>query len=100
MVGPGKVALTVTQVGFRFQDEDVRLAFGRLGNALESVGGSFKNVAMTQLYPLSRATADLIRKIRFEFCDPARPPASTSLLFEGLHVLDAAFAIALISVLP
>ena len=100
MVGPGKVALTGTQVGFRFQDEDVRLAFGRLGKALESVGGSFKNVAVTHLYPLNRATADRIRKIRFEFCDPASPPASTLLLFEGLPGLDAAFAIDVIAVMP
>ncbi len=100
MIGPGKVALTGTQVGYRFQDEDVRLAFGRLGKALESVGGSFKNVAMTHVYPLNRGTADRIRKIRFEFCDPAMPPASTLLLFEGLPGLDAAFAIDVIAVLP
>lgn len=100
MLGPGKVALTGTQVGYRFQDEDVRLAFGRLGKALESVGGSFKNVAMTHVYPLNRGTADRIRKIRFEFCDPAMPPASTLLLFEGLPGLDAAFAIDVIAVLP
>ncbi len=100
MVGPGKVALTGTQVGFRFQDEDVRLAFGRLGKALESVGGNFKNVGVTHMYPLSRGTADRIRKIRYEFLDGTRPPASTLLLFEGLPGLDAAFAIDVIAVLP
>jgi enamine deaminase RidA (YjgF/YER057c/UK114 family) len=98
LVGPVKVALTGTQVGFRFQDEDVRLAFGRLGKALDSVGGSFKNVAMTHVYPLNRGTADRIRKIRFEFCDSETPPASTLLLFEGLPGLDAAFAIDVIAV--
>jgi enamine deaminase RidA (YjgF/YER057c/UK114 family) len=100
LVGPGKVALTGTQVGFRFQDEDVRLAFGRLGKALDSVGGSFKNVAMTHVYPLNRGTAERIRKIRFEFYDAARPPASTLLLFEGLPGMDAAFAIDVIAVVP
>jgi len=100
LVGPGKVALTGTQVGFRFQDEDVRLAYGRLGKALESVGANFKYVAMTHLYPLNRGTADRIRKIRFEFCDPAMPPASTLLLFEGLPGLDAAFAIDVIAAMP
>jgi enamine deaminase RidA (YjgF/YER057c/UK114 family) len=99
-VAPGKVALTGSQVGFRFQDEDVRLAFGRLGKALEGVGAGFHNVAMTHLYPLSRSTADRIREIRFEFCDAAKPPASTLLLFEGLPGLDAAFAIDIVAVLP
>lgn len=99
IVGPGKVALTGTQVGFRFQDEDIRQAFGRLGKTLESVGGSFKNIAVTHLYPLNRRTADRIEKIRFEFCDPAMPPANTLLLFEGLPGLDAAFAIDVIAVL-
>jgi enamine deaminase RidA (YjgF/YER057c/UK114 family) len=99
-VAPGKVALTGTQVGFRFQDEDVRLAFGRLGKALEGVGANFKSVAMTHIYPLSASTANRIRKIRFEFYDAAKPPASTLLLFEGLPGLDAAFGIDIVAVLP
>lgn len=99
-VAPGKVALTGTQVGFRLQDEDVRLAFGRLEKALDSVGANFKHVAVTHLYPLSRSTADRIRKIRFEFYGKATPPASTLLLFEGLPGLDAAFAIDVVAVVP
>jgi enamine deaminase RidA (YjgF/YER057c/UK114 family) len=99
-VAPGKIVLTGTQVGFRFQDEDVRLAFGRLGKALEGVGANFKSVAMTHIYPLSASTANRIRKIRFEFYDAAKPPASTLLLFEGLPGLDAAFAIDIVAVLP
>jgi len=100
IVAPGKIALTGMQLAFRFQDEDVRLAFGRLAKALEGVDSSLKNAAMTNFYPLTTATADRVRKIRFEFYDPAKPPASTMLLFEGLPSLDAAFGVDVIAVNP
>ncbi|HUS04870.1 MAG TPA: hypothetical protein VMZ52_01135 [Bryobacteraceae bacterium] len=99
-VHPGKIAFTGTQMAFRFQDEDVRLAFGRLGKALESVGPSFKNVAMTSIYALTKGSADRVSRIRFEYCNSSAPPASTMLLFEGLPSMDASFAIDVVAVLP
>jgi len=39
-----------------------------------------------------------VRKIRFEYYDPARPPASTLLPFEGLPSMDASFAVDAIAV--
>jgi enamine deaminase RidA (YjgF/YER057c/UK114 family) len=99
LVGPGKIALTGTQLAFRAQEADIRLAFERLGNALETVGGRYDQVAFTRIYPLTQAVADQIRKIRFEFLKADRPPASTLLLFEGLPSLDASFGIDVIAAL-
>lgn len=100
LVGPGRLALTGTQLGFRAQDADVKLAFERLGKALESVGAGYKNVAATHIYALSTSIANRVREVRFEFLDPAKPPASTMLLFDGLPGLDATFAIDVMAVMP
>ena len=93
LVNAPRLAITGTQVAFGSQDADVRLAFGRLEKELAGVGASVKNVAWSSIYPLSRAMAERVRKIRFEYYDAARPPAATMLPFEGLPSLDASFAV-------
>ncbi len=98
LVGAPRVAITGTQVAFGSQDADVRLAFGRLERELAAVGSSIKDVAWSSIYPLSSSIADEVRKIRFEFYDPARPPASTLLPFEGLPSMDASFAVDAVAV--
>jgi hypothetical protein len=62
------------------------------------VGASIKEVAWSSIYPLSNSIGDQVRKIRFEFYDPARPPASTLLAFEGLPSMDASFAVDTVAV--
>ena len=98
LVGAPRVALTGTQVAFGSQDSDVRLAFQRLQKELGHVGASVKDVAMSHIYPLSNQSADQVRRIRFEFYDKARPPASTMLIFEGLPSMDASFAVDAVAV--
>jgi enamine deaminase RidA (YjgF/YER057c/UK114 family) len=98
LVGAPRVAITGTQVAFGNQDADVRLAFGRLQKELAGVGASIKEIAWSSIYPLSNAMADEVRKIRFEYYDAARPPASTLVPFEGLPSLDASFAVDAIAV--
>ncbi len=100
LVGARKLALTGTQLAFGFQETDARLAFQRLGKSLEQTGASYNRVAVASVYPLSRSIADLVRKIRPEFCDRDRPPAGTMLPFQGLPSLDASFALDVIAVLP
>ena len=100
LLAPGKIALTGTQLAFRAQEADVRLAFERLGKALEGVNARYENVAMTRIYPLTRGVMDRVRKIRFEFLKPGAPPASTMVLFEGLPSLDASFGIDVVAVMP
>lgn len=100
LVGPRRLAFTGTQLAFGFQDTDARLAFQRLAKTLEGVGASYGRVAVLNVYPLSRSIAELVRKVGPEFLDRARPPAGTTLPFEGLPSLDASFALEAIAVLP
>jgi enamine deaminase RidA (YjgF/YER057c/UK114 family) len=100
MVGAPKLLLSGSRLAFRFQPDDARLAFQRLGRDLEQAGGSLRQVAMSSIYPLSDAVGDLVRKVRFEFYDKDNPPASTMLPFEGLPGLDASFAVEVVAVLP
>ncbi len=97
-VTAARIAFTGTQVAFGTQDADAKLAFSRLEKELVQVGSSLKNAAMTSVYPLSDASANLVRKVRFDFLDQARPPASTMLLFEGLPSMDASFAVDVVAV--
>lgn len=97
LVGAARVALTGQQVVRGLEDSAARAAFEEMGRALEQAGASIKNVAMSTLYPVSPAGSDLARKIRFEFYDRSRPPASTMLVFEGLPGEGASFAIDIVA---
>ena len=90
-VPPGQIAFTGMQLAFGREPADVRLAFERLGKTLEGVKSSTKSVVMSNVYPLTNAATEAIRKTRMEFYDASKPPASTLLLFEGLSSVDAAF---------
>jgi enamine deaminase RidA (YjgF/YER057c/UK114 family) len=98
LVGAERVVLSGAQMAFRFQESDARLAFERLAKALEEGGASPKDVVFTSAYPLSYSIAELIRKVRFDFFDKSRPPASTMLPFQGLPSMDASFAIDVVAV--
>lgn len=100
LVSARRVALTGTQLAFRYEDSDIRLAFQRLGRVLEEAGASYSGVAVSNIYPLSRGIAEKIRAFRFEFFDKSRPPASTMLELEGLPSLDASFAVEVVAVIP
>lgn len=96
-VNAPKIILSGSQQAFHTQDADVKLAFERLRRDLEQAGANLRNTVMTNYYPLTQTTIDKIRKVRFEFLDKARPPASTMLLFEGLPSKDASFAVEVIT---
>jgi enamine deaminase RidA (YjgF/YER057c/UK114 family) len=97
LVKAPKVVYSGTQMAFGGEQADLRLAFGRLGKALEPFEVSYKNVFWSGVYPLTRTVADTFRGTRFEFVDKTRPPASTLLLFEGLPSLDASVAFEVIA---
>lgn len=98
LIGAERVVFTGTQMAFRHQDADVRLAFERLGKVLAETGTSYSRVVQASFYPISMALADRIWTLGFEFIDKSRPPASTMAEFEGLPSLDASFAVDVVAV--
>ena len=100
VIGPGRVSFTSSQLAFRYQDSDIRLAFTRLGKVLENNGTSFGRVVKSNIYPLSLALAGKIRRLGFEFFDRTNPPANTLVELEGLPSLDASFAMDVVAVVP
>jgi enamine deaminase RidA (YjgF/YER057c/UK114 family) len=93
-----KVVLSGTQVSFGFEEKDARLAFQRLEKSLELEGSSLRQVVFAHFYPLAGGISTQIDKVRGEFFDPAHPPASSVLLFEGLLSMNAGFAIDVVAV--
>lgn len=96
-ISPAPVALTGIQLAFGREPKDVRLAFERLDKTLEGVGASTKTIVMSNVYPLTGSATEAVRKIRTEFLDSSKPPASTMLLFEGLASPDASFGMDVIA---
>ncbi len=99
LVGAPRVAFSGAQIAFGYEEKDARLAFQRLEKALEGVQARLADVAVANIYPLSTAITETVRRIRFDFFDRARPPAATMLTFEGLPSLDGAFAIDVLAVM-
>ena len=98
LVASEKIVFTGTQVSFGFEEKDSRLAFQRVGKALEQEGASLHDVAFAHFYPLATGLVSQIEKVRGDFFDSARPPATSLLLFEGLPFMDAGFAIDVVAV--
>ena len=98
LVNASQVVLTGSQVSFGYQEQDSKLALGRLGKVLEQAGSSPRNVAFVHYYPLSSGMAAQVRKVRTDFFDSGRPPAASLLVFEGLPSMDAGFGVDVIAV--
>ena len=80
-------AFTGTRVAFGAQEKDANLAFQRLDRDLNDAGADASGIVMTNIYPLSRTIADMVRKLR-----PAAAPMAF-IPFEGLASIDAGFAV-------
>ena len=98
LVNASKIVLTSTQLVFRDQDSDFRLAYQRLAKTMAPLGATFKDVFWTGNYALTLPNAAMIEKLQWEFLDRTHPPASTALQIEGLPSADATAAIELIAV--
>ncbi|NWF85208.1 MAG: hypothetical protein HXY18_15425 [Bryobacteraceae bacterium] len=97
-VNSTRLVITAAQLAFRYSEDDARLAFSRLEKTLEGAKSSLKRAVIVNSYPLSGQMAEMIRKVRFDWLDPARPPASTLLPFEGLPSIDSSFAIEAVAI--
>jgi len=89
-----KIVMTGLQMAFRTTDADLRLAFERLGRALDPLGASAKDVFWVSGYTLTRPVQDKARLLEGEFFNGA---CGTLLLFEGLPSLDAGMAVDVIA---
>lgn len=93
LVHAPKLTFTETQLAFRDQAADFRLAFQRLAKLLNAQTATPKDIVWMSIYALTRPNAATLEEVRWEFLDRAHPPAGTSLLFEGLPSTDATAAI-------
>ncbi len=92
-----KIVMTGTKLVFRDEDADIRLAFQRLGKAMEPLGATFKDVFWTGIYPLTRPVGAKIAGLRMEFAGPQGAGNVAQVLFEGLPSTDATAAIELMA---
>jgi enamine deaminase RidA (YjgF/YER057c/UK114 family) len=97
-IGSTKIVLTATQLVFRDQESDFRLAYQRLAKTLLPLGATFKDVFWTGTYALTRPDASKLENIQGEFFDHTSPPTHTALQIEGLPSTDATAAIELMAV--
>jgi len=93
-----QVAFTGTQMGFGREENDINLALDRLGRALESVGASWKTVATTNTYALTRSVAQRIVPLRQRRIEPVPARPDTTLIFEALPSVDASFAMEAVAI--
>jgi enamine deaminase RidA (YjgF/YER057c/UK114 family) len=99
LVSTPKLLFSGTQMAFREQYDDLRLAFQRLQRALEPLGGSYKDVVFSNTYPLTRAISESASKVTGEFLPNEPRPAGTTVIVEGLPSLDASMAVEVIAAL-
>jgi enamine deaminase RidA (YjgF/YER057c/UK114 family) len=98
LVGPVPVAFTGIQMAFGREPQDIALALDRFAKTLESVNASWKTVAFGPGYLLTSSIRDAYRAERLKLIDPKAPPASTTLVFEGLQSPDASFGVEAVAV--
>jgi enamine deaminase RidA (YjgF/YER057c/UK114 family) len=94
----GKIVMTATQLVFRDQDSDLRLAYQRMAKTLLPLGATFKDVFWSGTYALTKPDASKLDSIQWEFLDRAHPPPHTALQIEGLPSTDATAAVEVMAV--
>jgi enamine deaminase RidA (YjgF/YER057c/UK114 family) len=91
---PARLVFTKIQMAFGDQDQDLRLAYGRLGRALESMKADPVNALAVTVYSLNGAVGEKAAGLY-----PGRP-VKTIHVVEGLPSLDATVAIELVAPSP
>lgn len=91
LVGPGPLVFTGLQLAFGRDPKDLELALQRFGRTLESAGTNWQSVAFMPAFLLTESIRNPWRTQRAKFI--SKPPASTTLVFEGLQSLDASLGV-------
>jgi enamine deaminase RidA (YjgF/YER057c/UK114 family) len=95
LVNAPKLIFSGAQMAFGEKEADLRLAFDRLRNTLNTLGAGYQDVIVSNLYPLGRVVASKLPALRLEFFP--NPSAATTLIFEGLPSPDAGMAIEVVA---
>jgi enamine deaminase RidA (YjgF/YER057c/UK114 family) len=93
---PAKLVFTGIQMAFGDQEQALRLAYGRLGRALETVKARYADSLVMNVYSLNRNTAEKAAALAPEFLG-SKVPIFTTRVVEGLPSLDATVAIELVA---
>jgi len=96
---PAKLVFTGIQMAFGDNDQALRLAYGRLGRALETVKARYRDSLVMNVYSLNRNMAEKAAAMAPEFLG-SKTPVYTSRVVEGLPSLDATVAIELVATGP
>jgi enamine deaminase RidA (YjgF/YER057c/UK114 family) len=97
---PPKLVFTGIQMAFGDQEQAFRLAYGRLGRALETLKAGYADTLVMSVYSLNRAVADKAAALASEFLGRSARPAGSTQIVEGLPSLDATVAIELVAAGP
>ena len=94
---PAKLVFTATQMAFGDQEQAIRLAYGRLGRALDTMKAGYRDTVLMSVYSLNRAVAEKASALAVEFQGRADRPATSVQIVEGLPSLDATVAIEVVA---
>jgi enamine deaminase RidA (YjgF/YER057c/UK114 family) len=97
---PARLVFTGAQMAFGDQEQALRLAYGRLGRALESMKASYAGALTMSVYSLSQPMADRAVTLSSQFLGPSARLAESTRIVEGLPSLDATVAIELVAAGP
>lgn len=97
---PAKLVFTSAQMAFGDQDQALRLAYGRLGRALESMKTSYAGALTMRVYSPGQPMADRAVALASEFLGPSARLGESTRIVEGLPSLDATVAIELVAAGP
>ena len=95
-----KVVFTGAQMAFGDGEADLRLAYGRLGRALDSVRAGFPGSPVVNVYALNKAAGDRAAALTKEFVGGPTRPAGIMQVVEGLPSPDASVAIEVVAAGP
>ena len=97
---PAKLVFTAIQMAFGDQEQAIRLAYGRLGRALDTMKAGYRDTVLMSVYALNRVVAERAYALAVEFHGRADSPAGSIQIVEGLPSLDATVAIEVVAAGP
>ncbi len=99
-VAAPKLIFSGMQLAFGDQEQDLRLAFDRLGRALESLKGRYSDALVMSFYSLDGSRGDKAKAVAQGYLGTSAHALSFTQLVEGLPSLDANLGIDLVALGP